>query len=47
MMRGSLQGNQFAQGDGKLLHFHYVYFIFIYPVRKNDMDSNQVFQMNS
>lgn len=47
MVRGILQGDQFTQGNGELVHFHDVHFVLFHPVREDDMDGYQVFQVHA
>lgn len=47
VVRGILQGDQFTQGDGELVHFHNVHFVLLCPVWENDMDGYQVFQVHA
>ena len=44
---GILQGDQFTQGDGELVHFHNVHFVLLRPVWENDVDGYQVFQVHA
>jgi hypothetical protein len=47
VVRGILQGDQFTQGNRKLVHFHNVHFVLLHPVWENDMDCYQVFQVHA
>lgn len=46
-MGGVLQGHQFTQGHGELVHFYNVHFVVLCPVWENDMDRYQVFQVHA
>lgn len=47
VVRGVLQGDQLAQGNGELVHFDNVHFVLLHPVWENDVDRYQVLQVHA